>query len=214
MYSIVIARYNEDISWINQISQIFDKIYVYNKGNDSKNICLKNIDSDILSKIIYKELPNVGREGHTYLWHILNYRNALEDKVSFVQGNPFDHLLKKTVVTVSYLQNLIQNFNNNSLDFKGYGAKHHIWYVGLGGKRNTILKNMHNNLFTNEFNKDYKFNNGGIFSVTKQSILNRSLQFYQYIMDTPISSHINPHEGFVLERLWVLIFNKNYISAM
>jgi hypothetical protein len=36
-------------------------------------------------------LPNVGREGHTYLHYIVQHYNSLPEHVVFLQGDPFDH---------------------------------------------------------------------------------------------------------------------------
>lgn len=208
---LIVARYKENIGWLNDVSDLFDKIYIYNKsGDDNKHECLKGLKC--ISKIEYIELENVGREGHTYLWHILNKRDELEDKLIFTQAEPFDHLIKRQIATVDFFKNKIINYFKSDGDFEGFGGKHYIWWVGLGGKRNDILKDLHGKLFKNEFIEDYKFNNGGIFGVTKDAILNRTSEFYNIIMKTRMSTHINPHEGFVLERLWVLIFNKSWIS--
>ena len=210
--SIIIARYKEDINWITEIHSLFDTIYIYNKSDEDKNEILKNIEQVIIKKIVYEQLQNVGREGHTYLHHILKHRETLEDKLIFTQAEPFDHLVKRQYVEPKFFFNKCVNYLHTNKDFEGFGGKHYIWYVGLGGKRNDILKDMHGKLFKNQFVEEYKFNNGGIFGVTKDAIINRSEQFYKEIYNTPMSTHVNPHEGFVLERLWVLIFNKKYIA--
>lgn len=84
---LVIARYNEDISWLSKVKNM--KITIYNKGVDDLN--LNNI-----------KLPNIGRESHTYLTHIINNYDNLADTTIFCQGDPFFHspdflkLIKKT----------------------------------------------------------------------------------------------------------------------
>ena len=70
---IVVARFNEDIEWTKDYNEY---VKIYNKGIFNKK---------------YENLPNIGRESHTYLHHIIgNYKN-LSDFTLFVQGNPFDH---------------------------------------------------------------------------------------------------------------------------
>lgn len=79
---LIIAVYNEDISWINNINSV-DKIIVYNKG-----------DRDIFSNIPNIEvikLPNVGREAHTFVYHIVENYEKLADHTIFLQGDPFYH---------------------------------------------------------------------------------------------------------------------------
>jgi len=73
----VIARYNEDISWVSKLKIPY---LIVNKGDpidDRNTVCIPN---DIN-----------GREAHTYIWYILqNYEN-LPDSVIFLQGDPFEH---------------------------------------------------------------------------------------------------------------------------
>mgnify|MGYP001164757589 CR=1 FL=1 len=75
---IVVARYDENIEWVRQCHM---PVTVYNKGKDLfgyENIrCVK--------------LENIGREGHTYLYHILTNWDHLADTTIFTQGNPFQH---------------------------------------------------------------------------------------------------------------------------
>lgn len=72
----VIARYQENIDWANGINNSI----IYNKG-----ATLPNTIHPIVS------LPNVGREGHTYLYHIIQNYDQLDDHTCFLQGHPFDH---------------------------------------------------------------------------------------------------------------------------
>jgi len=74
---IVIARYNEDLSWLRKIPKKI-KITIYNKGLDDINI--QSI-----------KLPNIGRESHTYLYHIINNYDNLADKTIFCQGDSIFH---------------------------------------------------------------------------------------------------------------------------
>jgi hypothetical protein len=78
---LVIARYNEEVDWINQLN--FDKIFIYNKGN--------SLTTDLKKPIIFQQLKNWGRESDTYLHHIINNYYDLSDITIFVQGHPFDH---------------------------------------------------------------------------------------------------------------------------
>ena len=59
--SLVIARYSEDISWINKFNI---KKFIYNKGEDEIPDSVK--------------LPNIGLEPHTFIYHIINNYNNFE----------------------------------------------------------------------------------------------------------------------------------------
>ena len=72
--SVVVARYREHVEWVRAYSDI---AFIYNKGES------------IVEQA--RQLKNTGREGHTYLHHIINEYNTLTERVVFLQGNPFEH---------------------------------------------------------------------------------------------------------------------------
>lgn len=72
---IVIARYDEDLKWILNNSKYAQHATIYNKGENNINTLLTSIP-----------LQNVGRESHTYLYHIINNWDNLADRTIFFQG--------------------------------------------------------------------------------------------------------------------------------
>lgn len=79
---IVVARYNENVEWTKQFVNMNGiNVIIYNKGDENEN--------DKENNMI--QLPNVGRDGHTYYKHIHDNYDNLEDYTVFLQGNPFDH---------------------------------------------------------------------------------------------------------------------------
>lgn len=205
---IVIALYNEDVSWVRDVYQKY-KITIYNKSNKYPNVLNDLIKNN---QINYFELKNVGRESHTYIHHILLNYNNLPDKIFFTQADPFDHLIKKQIAPKEFFFNILDNFNNNQNSFKGYGAKHYLWKIGINDRKQEICKKLYQNMFTNEF-EDWFFNNGGIFGVTKEEILLRNKDFYNYGLEQ-LNKNSDPLEGFCFERLWSCIFNKKYINSI
>jgi hypothetical protein len=82
---IVIARYDENLNWILNNTHYNQNATIYNKGQN--NILLNtdnNTDNNTTNKII--KLENVGRESHTYLYHIINNWDNLADRTVFFQG--------------------------------------------------------------------------------------------------------------------------------
>lgn len=77
--SIVISRYREDPSWALPYKDI---VVLYNKGAD-------DIDNDFVDQVI--KLPNIGREGHTILYHMIENYDKLTNTTIFAQGDPFEH---------------------------------------------------------------------------------------------------------------------------
>jgi hypothetical protein len=70
-FEIVVSRYSENISWAKKYNNF---ITLYNKGDDL-------IENSI-------RLNNIGREAHSYLYHIVNNYNNLAEYTCFLQ-DPF-----------------------------------------------------------------------------------------------------------------------------
>lgn len=206
-YNIIIARYNEPLDWVEKLEK--KHVIIYNKGDT-------HIENSIRRK-------NVGREGETFIYHIIkNYYN-LPDYLIMIQGNPFDHMNNITP----------DNFQDNINDL--------------------IKRNIHETqpLFTNEYNEEYdifpgiiskeyytlffegdvpkknRFAAGAQYIIPKSCITHRPIQFYKklYIMilqnkKTYSDAHHNTNtldhnyiDGWCLERLLWHIFSKNIKSS-
>jgi len=82
MRELVVARYQERLDWLTPLLKHFDLITVYNKGS-----ALTGLDPKIKQVV----LRNIGREGHTYLSHIISRYESLSDETVFCQGDPIEH---------------------------------------------------------------------------------------------------------------------------
>ena len=89
MFNFVISRYKEDVKWVRVVLAILppdlSKLYLYNKGLPNE------LDSI--------PLPNIGRESHTYLHHIIQQYDAMlatPDEITyFLQGSIREHIPSK-----------------------------------------------------------------------------------------------------------------------
>jgi hypothetical protein len=83
---VVVARYEEDLDWVvDDLMPMLDaeaRVVVYNKGR-RETLSAKISDA----KIQVVDLPNVGREGHTYLHHILETHGRARKPVLFLPGS-------------------------------------------------------------------------------------------------------------------------------
>lgn len=191
---LIISRYKEDISWITKLPNFINPI-VYNKF-DTNN--------DGFS------LPNVGREGHTYLHHIIkNYENLSEINI-FCQGNPLDHN-----------PNIIENLSNHNkikeiIQGTGFYPLGQIItegpYANIDVRHKCGLPMFY--VFHMLFDFDMSLNDvyntvyGAQFIVHKNNIVSRPKSFYTFIYNI-LSYDKDPIEGYILERLWPYIFNFN-----
>lgn len=217
----VIARYNEDLKWLNEYP--FNQItyIVYNKGiNDKFN--KKNV-----IKII--NLKNVGRCDHTYLYHVVNNYDNLDDITIFLPGS-VDMILKKHIakelidkiikynIGIMITQPFIKLFEKTLYDFEvnNYSASY-----GKNKDLNPEKKIQKSKI--RPFGKWYedKFNNFdikytiqyGIFSIDKKDILQFSKEYYnKFLFDVSESS--NPEAGHYIEKSWVSIFNPKYTQKI
>ena len=105
---IIVSRYNEELSWT--LEPVFNefKYIVYNKGN--------NEDFEKINVLKIINIDNVGREGHTYLYHIVeNYEN-LNNILVFLPGSI--NLGNKKEVAIDLI-NRIKNNKGNAAVFVG-----------------------------------------------------------------------------------------------
>lgn len=92
---IVVAKYHEDLTWAEKYKKF---LTVYNKGPDLVNI------GEVVS------LKNIGREAHTYLYHIVYNYYSLADYTCFLQGNPIPHMPYTNSIEI--LDKIIQTIDN------------------------------------------------------------------------------------------------------
>ena len=201
---IVVARYNEDIKWLLPFK---DVTIIYNKGQYLP----------LLNSFNFINLDNVGRESHTYLYHIIENYDNLSDKTIFFQGNIRDH---KILNIEKYFgtDNFIGHFSKIKIDQLKKNIEHYgKWQIEY---RNNKMKKNNYTVFDwltkiigieinnemDEFNVVW----GSNFAVSKELILSKPKRFYENIIRY-LNYHINPEEGHYLERTWYLIFNNNFI---
>jgi hypothetical protein len=198
LFQIVIARYNEDISYLIPFANVS---IVYNKGDS-------NIPKEFTNVI---NLPNIGRESHTYLYHIITNYNYLANNTIFIQGNIKDH---KLLDFKEYIQNT--DFTGKLSENNTIILKSNISHKGkyLKDLINGSLKKSNYTPFTFIYNilgLDIKNENkvnivwGANFSVSNKLIKNKPIEYYKNIIKY-LEYNNNPEEGHFFERSWYLIF--------
>ena len=206
--TLIIARYNEDITWLNDKSE--HKIIIYNKGNKLLNNKFKNIIS----------LPNVGRESHTWLHHITNNYENLDENNIFLQGR-IDDLncmafkdpklyykdLEKYGFAVSRFGLLGPMHWKDNVGIEKNKKYSSQWEANKIGKSEIGFRKFAKSLFPN-IPLLVATSYGGCFAVKKELIRNYDLEFYKKLLFM-LSNHEKPIEGHFMERLWCYMFTKN-----
>jgi|688.fasta_scaffold12726_9 hypothetical protein len=188
----VLSRYKEkNKSWHHLLQQYGYETIIFNK-----------FDGDNL-------LPNVGREGHTYLYYIVNNYHHLPHEILFTQYDPRDHFKNNTVTNnVKYNVN-IQEFLNQFL--YNFISIRPIDFDSIVRDRNIDWIQYCKTIF--ELFDDKQINRllccganlNGVFRVSRRAILNRPLSFYTRCLEL-LSNEVDPEAGYFFERIWKFIF--------
>ena len=209
---VVISLFDKDIEWIENLNKDI-KISIYRKGDATSHpneIYLSN---------------NVGRDVHTFFYHIVNRYDTLADYTFFSQDYPFDHI-----------ENYIDIINGTRFEWDMYSSYRKDGYWGyhwnnIGTmwamddsiewgckvlKSDKVGRPHHptplpieliwNKLFSSECPNILEFTPGGHFSISKEQILCKDLEFYKEIL---ILLENNESAPWVIERLEPYIFNKH-----
>jgi len=208
---IVISRYNEDLEWLKK--EPFNKypVIVYNKGiNDDF------YKSPMIKKII--NLENVGREGHTYLYHIITNFHSLNNITLFAPGSANNSTKKDHLLTTI---NEIENIHDEVFIF--YDVYDGFYDFELDDWESTNDRNKNINpdyklkkseyrplgsWFEKYFNHQFltKTSNWGIFSASRDTITKNNISHYIKFL-TQLDDHHNPEVGHYIERCWHAILH-------
>jgi hypothetical protein len=216
---LVVARYREDISWLAQTG--FPAL-VYDKSEDGRDATVIPAGSSAPSQIRVASLPNIGRESHTYLHHILCHYPDFPDYTVFLQGAPFFHMEEDT--TPQGLARMILNLAARNVRFKGLayyrircdrlGNPHHLRDPQHRGKwagwgQDIPVGEVYARLFAGKVPESFNTRApAGLFMVSRQRILDRPYGLYLRAMDMVLNDPHDEHNtGHALERLWYIIFN-------
>lgn len=199
---LVISAFNRDYTnWIGLINDTI-KITIYRKG-DIQNI--RNNETYIAD--------NVGRDVHTFFYHISNNYYNLADYTFTSQDYPFDHVSNY----ISIINGDENTFNQNAkLSLNGCWFFNTDIYHGRLMKSDKFgcpnhcglnIEEIWNELFDVTMPDDIYFVPAGHFCISKEAIRVRPLSFYKKIK-TILENNVNA--PWIIERLESYIFNINY----
>ena len=196
MVRVVIAKYNENVDWAKNIKH---NVTIYDKSNHP-------IDGSI-------SLKNVGREGETFLYHIVNHYDNLDDVTVFLQGNPFDHLQTlvgwRTITSDEEKDIVIQKVNTEINDTCDFTTFYQVLYNIPNGENNVNTTEACN-IYYNESHDTFTVSPGAQYIVPKKNILSRPLEFWKKLH----AAMYNNEElnGYCQEQLWYLAYTHKMSS--
>ena len=181
---MVVARYLEDLAWLNNVvPAIATRVYDKSPSGD---------------------LPNVGREAHTYLHHIVTRYDDLPDLTVFAQGKPFDHAFdfhKKLRALASGEQSVAEFlWIGHIIDTDDdCGARLFATWSKNNGDERLDMNGFHRALFGCDGPPLYTFVLGAQFAATRALIRSRPLEFWRRALTVAVEF---PDAAHCFERSW------------
>jgi hypothetical protein len=176
---LVVARYKENVGWLRGFDWM--NPIVYNKGQrDSAN-----------------PLPNVGREAHTYLHHIIQNYERLADVTVFLQANPFDHVpdIQKHLLRLERCCSF-REFSSELIVEDSRGEPSH---PGIP------FASMYEDLLGKDVPEVFVCRTAACFAASASTIRSRPWDFYERALELTVSHEFGAH---AMERLWQFIFHR------
>ncbi|KAL8677516.1 MAG: hypothetical protein Q9186_006058 [Xanthomendoza sp. 1 TL-2023] len=211
-FEIVVGHYNEDLSWLKEKSA---ECCIYSKGGPDNAPALP---------FQFTPLPNIGREGHTFLYHIVNKYDTLADVTLFVQGRIDDHVdltlseMKERALATSPGQVTTYPFRELELfdHWEGIPWEQYPCWKRWSSMDCQKMKETPLELFqeyismTDRVPVAVGFAPGAIFAVRKETIRQHSKAFFERLLNKMFlgeMAHVNPETGHYMERFWLAMFN-------
>jgi hypothetical protein len=184
-FELIIAHHTEDLAWLKRVPKAIT-VTVYHKPGD---------------------LPNVGREAHTYLHHLVERYDTLADVTVFCQGKPFDHAFDfhKTLRALAEGTQVIQDFAwfGHVLDTDtAEGKLFQTWSKNENG-RGLNFEGFYEALWGEPPPDTKMFALGAQFAVTRACVHRHSRKYYAHARALAESF---PDAAHCFERTWDQVF--------
>ena len=165
-FEIVIARYDEDVSWCDNYKNF---VTIYNKGKDNINYP-------------FIKLENKGHLADTILRHIINNYDNLADVTFFSHGSynyRNDQIIKEEGNCHRYFDDFV-SCHSNTLVIIPRRSPH-----GSSTFNNypDTLSNVYEKIFNKKYIANYNWSCGKWISVSKEKIRNSPKEIYQKMLD-------------------------------
>jgi hypothetical protein len=186
-FDLVVARYQESVRWISAVPSQYN-VFLYDKGYGTTGI----------------KLPNIGRESHTYLYHIVHRYNQLADYTVFSQGDPFFHL-PDFMMTLEKLLYSKPDWEAWGLELEcdRWGGPHH--------KEKLPCQEIYSAITNKALPEKLKFNCGAQFIVSRKMILKIKKPQWEKALGLSKTMRLLP---WAIERLWPYLLDHRRKSLL
>lgn len=229
MPDLVIAAYDEDLSWVKDYQPYVGRIHIYCKH---KQFCARGL-TDRIAKFPQQytvvKLPNIGREAHTYLSYIYDYYSALPKRVVFtmgsIKGNYGRHLSLVYALadskTLRYCYPMKKDILHKIAHLQRFGDTHRV-SLSNGYTENNIQYvkkaqirplyrwlNHHIGVDMRQLTHRCGYSDrGAIFSVDGTALSALTRKQYLALLDENSSTY-STEQGYFMEYSWRLLFDND-----
>jgi hypothetical protein len=214
---LVIARYNEKLEWIKMPPFQNYEYIVYNKS-DNRHFTNTSKCTNVI------QLPNVGREPHTYLYHIIQNYDTLKDITVFLPGsvdspNKYERALYLMyVLSISRFEtSVLSGFFQSTDILRGLGGFFVDEFTCTNPNNFSINSDVtirpsplrpfgkwYQSMFgENKMTMFATYNS--MIAIQKNDILQYPKSYYENLI-RQIETHSNPEESHYFERAWEVVF--------
>jgi hypothetical protein len=206
---LVVARHTEDLRWLRRVPRTIS-ITVYDKGAEPV------LSDDLLARegLRVSFLPNVGREAHSYLTHLVENYDTLASVTIFCQGHPFDHApdfherLRAIAMGEEKPSSFLwYGFLDETDD--PCGKKLFVPWSKNPERRELSTGVLYELLFGEPSPDVFCFRGGAQFAVSGEAVRRRPREFYEKAKKLSLEIHDAAHS---LERMWDRFFGKPLIQ--
>lgn len=215
---LVVARYEESLTWVLDIANRFTTITVYNKGQSDVPSTITS-----LSHVTVLPLPNVGRVDHTYLYHYFHRYHDLSDVTVMLPGScDMDYKWEQAEATIEHALRTRDSVFCSSKDKKWLFYNFEMPHYKCKNKENYQHNQETETLrcpqrpfgkwFEHNFRDIVKLDEvegavfRAIFAVSRASVRLRPRSFYHQLLQY-VNTHSNPEAGHYMERAWTSVFH-------
>lgn len=191
--NIIVTRYDEKLSWI---EPYLDHCIIYNKGQE-----------DLPYPSI--QLPNIGLEHHSWVYHIVNNYDCLSDYLIFLQGSPHYHF-------IGNVERFLDRFlNPETRDKIQVEDPEYIpltdWYTTEDINCTEVLET-YTELFEHQPSfQRFEYATCGQFCISSKRIRHYSKDFYEKYLKI-FERKNNLDYAYTAERMWSLFYSQKYLK--
>ena len=210
---IVVSRYAEDVAWLRAMPGT--EVTIYDKGGPGNEL------AHVPANARRVPLPNVGREGHTYLHHIITQYDNLADVTVFLPAScaesPDKWKKALWVVARAFAADSAFPLHAQGPVPINVAMRDFAMHTYKSTHAGNALKNPESDLLPSPdrpFGAWYakkglpevnEWCSQGIFAVSRRHVHQRSLSQYRTLMQG-LDTHSNPEAGHFMERAWMAVF--------